>query len=391
MGLSAGRRESLVSTALFFMLPVILIGIRRRKVKGTSAPLAVITWEDYEFLARAHDLRCRLNPPPQSRFRVVALFVLDDGSTIYGTNTEPCGPFIGGAICAERAALLQLRMHNEEASSSRDSSGDVRVRTIYICTDASERVAPGMLCREFLYGSMPQIHPKTTRIVLQSCDPQATPQVHSLEELYPYPSMFTGKTVEEQVAAVCRNTKDHPERYQPEVLRRLEALSLPAALGGKSDYLQKLYRAACRAAQEDQRTTVHPIGYGAAAAAVFDNNDDIRILTASQKKALEYGSTLDAVTQLAPQICPLLDDSTTTTSTACPLLALVVVQVDHTGHIHAPFASARALLVEHHHAKTTTSIYCLVTNKKDDDDDDDDHEILLVSAADLAPLVPVFR
>ncbi|RYG39990.1 hypothetical protein EON68_04790, partial [archaeon] len=80
----------------------------------------------------------------------------DDGrvGSVQGVNSETC--VVPSAICAERCALLQLRLR----------SGVRNIRTVYITTSANALVTPGVLCREFMceYG------PPETRIVLFTQD-----------------------------------------------------------------------------------------------------------------------------------------------------------------------------------------------------------------------------
>lgn len=64
-----------------------------------------------------------------------------------------------------------------------------------------------------------------------------------------------------------------------------------------------------------------------------------RIETCWQLKALEYGSTLDPVSQLLvimERVCDLQKES-----------PQYIICVDQFGTIHAPFAQARSLLCEH--------------------------------------------
>jgi len=75
---------------------------------------------------------------------------------------------------------------------------------------------------------------------------------------------------------------------------------------------------------------LHPIQFGAAA--IFE---DGTIVTTRQASALEYGCTLDAVSQLAPHF---------EEQDSAPVL---LVQADQFGIAHAPFADARAFLTEH--------------------------------------------
>ncbi|KAL7496859.1 hypothetical protein ACHAWT_005649 [Skeletonema menzelii] len=96
----------------------------------------------------AHKYRLSLkSPPKQSCFRVVAVVFFSlvvngvrrsERYHVVGTNDEPHS--IAGSICAERAALMQLRfMPNLES-----------ITKIVIVTDDADAVSPGMLCREFM-------------------------------------------------------------------------------------------------------------------------------------------------------------------------------------------------------------------------------------------------
>jgi hypothetical protein len=96
----------------------------------------------------AHQYRLSLKTPPrQSFFRVVALVFFSrmvDGVVqseryhVVGTNDEPHS--VGGSICAERAALMQLRFIPDLKE----------ITKIVIVTDEVDAISPGMLCREFM-------------------------------------------------------------------------------------------------------------------------------------------------------------------------------------------------------------------------------------------------
>ena len=96
----------------------------------------------------AHKYRLSLRSAPiQSSFRVVAVvfFSRSQGAVrrqerfhVVGSNDEP--NTVSGSICAERAALMQLRfvLDLEE------------VTKVIIVTDDVDPISPGMLCREFM-------------------------------------------------------------------------------------------------------------------------------------------------------------------------------------------------------------------------------------------------
>eukprot|EP00581_Thalassiosira_minuscula_P009710 CAMPEP_0183709706 /NCGR_PEP_ID=MMETSP0737-20130205/5694_1 /TAXON_ID=385413 /ORGANISM="Thalassiosira miniscula, Strain CCMP1093" /LENGTH=1745 /DNA_ID=CAMNT_0025937873 /DNA_START=28 /DNA_END=5265 /DNA_ORIENTATION=+ len=96
----------------------------------------------------AHQYRLSLKfPPSQSFFRVVAVVFfarIVDGVRrseryhVVGTNDEPHS--VGGSICAERAALMQLRFIPDLEC----------ITKIVIVTDEADAISPGMLCREFM-------------------------------------------------------------------------------------------------------------------------------------------------------------------------------------------------------------------------------------------------
>jgi cytidine deaminase len=92
----------------------------------------------------AHKYRLSLRSAPnQSSFRVVAVVFFsrsqrEERFHVVGTNDEPHS--VSGSICAERAALMQLRfvLDLEE------------ITKIIITTDDVDPISPGMLCREFM-------------------------------------------------------------------------------------------------------------------------------------------------------------------------------------------------------------------------------------------------
>jgi hypothetical protein len=86
--------------------------------------------------------------------------------------------------------------------------------------------------------------------------------------------------------------------------------------------------------RKDKFNNIHPIKL--AAGILFSTG---RIETCWQLKALEYGSTLDPVSQLLvimERVCNLEEE-----------IPQYIICVDQFGTIHAPFAQARSLLCEH--------------------------------------------
>lgn len=95
--------------------------------------------DDEELVKLANACRIALPlSPSQSNFRVYCILVVvieNEMKLIHGTNGEQ--GYIGGAICAERAALLQLGHYKSPI-----------IKKVVITTDANAPIAPGVLCRE---------------------------------------------------------------------------------------------------------------------------------------------------------------------------------------------------------------------------------------------------
>jgi len=103
----------------------------------------------------AHKYRLSLKVPPnQSFFRVVCVVFFsrringnlrEERFHVVGTNDEPSA--ISGSICAERAALMQIRFIPDIET----------VTKLVIVTDEVDAISPGLLCREFMasHGKIP--------------------------------------------------------------------------------------------------------------------------------------------------------------------------------------------------------------------------------------------
>jgi hypothetical protein len=351
-------------------------------------------------LLLAHKYRRSLrNAPCQSNFRVVALIFLEQGSILsdrnsscppllcwsgdrpylLGTNAETC--WIGNSICAERSALALLRWYPSAIVSK-----------IVIVTDAPGAIAPGCLCREFM-ASCDQI-PWDTRIVLggtqcQRCKLQLPKECQLLDQdaprngdidvddndssegtdstivcadgtkhdfvssivtlktIYPHPSLYVRSKAEECVAL--------GSKWKQSLLKSEEHLvNVARDVFGK---------------QADKSTSLHPISYVAAV-----RFQDDSFATSRCVKSLEYGCSLDAITQLAPQMEAKRNSG---------IDAIQIVQLDQFGLAHPPFAPGRAFLVEHGYGHVEVGMH-----------DFDPHcNVLIwnvVKASELAPMVPDF-
>ena len=313
--------------------------------------------DDNKDITLAHKYRLGLRTAPkQSSFRVVAVVfyeLLGENKRrhVVGTNDEPC--YINGSICAERAALVQLRFLPLK-----------RIMKVVITTDASQPIFPGMLCREFMIGHS-CINPESVAVVtagslcrrkeccldigtgsnsgdidkLQNGCNLAGKYFHDWEvvrttllELYPHPSPYTRLDASEsaKLGKLLSMSSSKKKTNLGTSLNSERILS-------KED--QILISEATKAAtQGNDRPELHPIQYGAAI--LFDDGS---IETACQRISLEYGCSLDAVTQLALTIERKRKRENEHASIVRPKL---LVQTDQFGVIHTPFATARAYLSE---------------------------------------------
>lgn len=222
-----------------------------------------------------------------------------------GTNTEPC--HIGSSICAERTALLQMRLKSYTSISK-----------LYITADSDTIITPGLLCREMLC----EFLTPDTPIVLASKNPQwengFEVQVATLRQLFPYPSIFLnipGSTV----ADFAGKFHSHAEKFSQ-------------LFAGKQEWL-KLYTEVVAATAHDRRPGLHPIRY-AAGVLFSDSSSKVTATT----KLLEFGWTLDAVVKLVPY----LEDAK-----AAGKQPELILFADQFGNLHSPSSPARSHLTEY--------------------------------------------
>eukprot|EP00980_Cylindrotheca_fusiformis_P002105 scaffold473_cov132-Cylindrotheca_fusiformis.AAC.10 len=350
--------------------------------------------EDKEDIQLANELRLSLSKPSQSSFRVLALLFYSTSSTeegakyclppwvaqktktgertyIVGTNDEP--GFMGGAICAERAAMVQLRF-----------VPSFRITKLVICTDSTEPISPGMLCREFLAGhdSVPwDVRVLCTGCICTKCSKRdeelwfvpegdrgsshcldgsehVVPRLETtLSALYPYPSPYTRLTSSESVTLGV----EYSNSVQLESLR--DGLQ-------DDDTAKRLLELAILEARSNHSDgDTHPIQFGAAVAFA-----DGTIVTSHQSSALEYGCTLDAVSQLVPHF---VNDKS--------MIPVVLVQADQYGIAHTPFAPARSFLSEHGYGDCRVLLH-----DAPDVSDIGTWSLRTIPVADLAPTAPTW-
>ncbi|KAL4167370.1 hypothetical protein KRP22_012856 [Phytophthora ramorum] len=274
---------------------------------------AVLTPEDEQLLslleARRDGHFARL--PQLSGFRVLALVAYEDldGRTsdkfVIGANAECAN--IGGATCAERAAMAQLQLLPVR-----------RVRAVYLVSDSPQCLTPGTLCREFLLSS-PLVAPDTPFVSRAS---NCRPCVTTLAELYPFPSLYN-QLPRAQVLPFARHFCAQLARDGQSFIE-LQRSQMTADE-------QRVYLEALTATQRDARDDLFPLRYAAGT-----RFSDGQVKVAWQHKTLEFGSSLDAVSKLVPFVEEKQQD----------VQPQFLLQVDQFGILHAPFARARAYFFE---------------------------------------------
>ncbi len=283
--------------------------------------------------------------PAQSHFRVYAFLIVkcdnyDGYKVVEGANMEQ--GYIGGAICAERAALSRLRM----------LSNPVIVK-IVVTTDSVDPISPGMLCREYLMSSAAI----ETDVIIGN-GPSTVVTVVPLGSLLPFPYLYR-----------FYNRKG--------VTRYAESLSRSINTEGWTARQKQLYTHARVAIVGDDKEALHPVRL--AAAVLLENGEIERTW---MLKGLEYGCTMCPVTLLLremekrrlPQLCKpcnitdleidngIMQQSNDTATQSSPENEIInaadiaaevvgprpecIVMLDQWGVAHAPFASARAILTE---------------------------------------------
>ena len=267
---------------------------------GNSGDAAL---SDESLVALANQKRISLpSPPTQSNFRVYAILVVNINGvshTIEGTNAEQ--GFIGGAICAERSALVKLRYFENPV-----------IERVVVVTDSKQPISPGLLCREYLMSAAKS----NTLVIMGSGDGNVIVKC-KLGDLLPFPYIY---------------------RLQKRNDIKSFALTFSSSASQVSEVnsaAHRLHQAAMEKVYLDKHTDMHPLQF--AAAVQFDNGD---IEVAWQLKGLEYGCTLDPVVQL-------IREMEKRKHLCGNVLPVMLVMTDQFGVCHAPFAQGRALLTEY--------------------------------------------
>jgi len=279
--------------------------------------------DDVSFVKLANEGREKLSSSPaQSHFKVYAILVVEkvDGSLclVHGANSEQ--GYIGGAICAERSALCALRFIEKPI-----------VRHVVVVTDSATPTSPGVLCREYLMShTQPEVHVvmgNATSDHIINCQ---------LRELWPHPYLYRfadRSDVVEAAKLVSELIKDDDE--------------VVSAVG---DDIRALRSHAMGVNYRDALDALHPIRFSAAV--MFE---DGTVETAWMLKGLEYGCTLDPVSQLVHQMekrklcapCTPVGSTTNVHQAGLHCKPTLLIMCDQFGVAHAPFAQARSILYEH--------------------------------------------
>jgi cytidine deaminase len=180
--------------------------------------------------------------PSQSNFKVYCILVVQVGEEtilVHGTNGEQ--GYIGGAVCAERAALLQLAHHK-----------DPQIKKVIVTTDSESPIAPGVLCREYLLS-----HAAPETIVVMANGESTRVSRCMLQELYPCQYIYRYQRRKE-VLCFAENFASNTVPVTDEVY--------PGAA--------ELYRRALAVIVHDNAVALHPLQL---AGGVLYSNGDIEV------------------------------------------------------------------------------------------------------------------
>jgi cytidine deaminase len=291
------------------------------------------------WLRLAFSAKAAKHKPLHSDFRVCCVLLYTDAngdpSHVVGHNSEVAPPSLHGAICAERAALLYALGQNMRS-----------VERLYIVSDSPQPIPPGNLCREFLCEHAALGTPIISAAEAEeggSGSSSGTYRVarNTLGSLYPFPPLLARVPRAQAVAQARRLARSAPAAstiFSGAGAGRSGggAWPWPASAEACAALLRAVHGLARRRDVEGAAFgAVHPLSIAAGLLWA-----DGRTELALQRKALEYGCSADAVLQL----CAGAIASHEQQGAPPPVL---LMQADQCGLLHAPSASARAVLAEH--------------------------------------------
>ena len=273
----------------------------------------------------------------------------DDGLPVYfltGTNTESC--WLGGSVCAERSALTQLRQ-----------VAYGRVLAVYLVSQLSTPLAPGLMCREMLL----QFLEPDTRIVMAARPPDTEGRlmkVTSMRQLYPHPPLQLHVSSPHLVEFAQQLAFKRPD----------PALSsLPPAI--KSIVVRLLSSTALNSVSTVAASSHYPLRFSASAF-VLSNDDTPPSSTVSAGSSYldEWSHSLDPLTACLPLLSAWKVNRPD---------SLLLVQHDQCGVLHAPFAAARAHLTQRGYGNA----WCVFHERREGALDSDELQLICVRISDL--------
>lgn len=194
------------------------------------------------------------------------------------------------------------------------------IKKVIVTTDSSNAIAPGLLCREYL---MSTADPSTV-VVMGNCDSSIIRET-TLDILVPYPYLYRFW---------------HRENVLENAHLFSQNLNMPVKLHVNSDIVA-VFQEAMTSNQYDKLDSLHPVRLSAAVMLT-----DGSIKSAWLLKGLEYGCTVDPVTQLIRDIENHRSKLNMVDRDKGEAVKYMIM-VDQFGVCHAPFAQARAILNEH--------------------------------------------
>ena len=260
-----------------------------------------------------------MEPPHASNFRVLCVWLFGDrsGQLCYATgqNTESC--WMHHSLCAERSCLVKLRDHPDGHLHLRQT------HSIFIVSDSTDAITPGLLCREMLSSFIPLATP----IHLGwKAHPTAPLQMRTvtLLDLFPCPPLYRG----------CRPA-DILARFPPPPAPLV--VTLPADVACPPGVTRSSVNALLAAVVDQLARDTGPWHFLHLAAGVTFS--DGSLFATHQSKCVEYSCTVPVDAKVFSEI---ERRQALGQSVAGPLVLL-----DHLGTLHAPCAQTRAQLAEH--------------------------------------------
>ncbi|GMH69929.1 hypothetical protein TrLO_g14437 [Triparma laevis f. longispina] len=328
---------------------------RRRQKEGER-----VHGRHFRQLNEANYHRIKSPKPALSSFNVAATIRYIEARsgaerTVTGVNSEPCS--LSGSICAERAALANLR------------EDDIKeINSVSIVSDSVKPITPGLLCREYMSSrfSRQVLDPQKFDVVLAGSKGEEVDWdsviVMKLAELFPaVPVHLRGRRVADLDFDELRGLICKP--------------CLP-------EFDEELYEKTLAKAKSKINSAQHPSEqYFRLSFAAGIRFSDEECAVARQYVGLEYGTSVDPIAALAVKIEEKLEGE-------CVIKAVIVV--DELGVAVAPFAVGRAFLSELGKEATEGCMVFYHAKGKKDGGEGNKFEMKVITLDDLVPGLPEF-